>query len=80
MARNMASTTLDLFDFFLILHAGDIVHLCIAGTHIVVLNTFDAVNDLLERRSTTYSDRPRMVMLKEVSVYDLPRSMPRSNE
>lgn len=37
---------------------GKIVHLDVLGQHIVVLNSLDAVNDLFEKRSRIYSDRP----------------------
>ena len=45
---------------------GDIIHLEVLGTHIIVLNSIEATTDLLEKRSTIYSDRPRMPMVKEV--------------
>ncbi|KAI9439721.1 cytochrome P450 [Lactarius indigo] len=35
----------------------DIVHLELLGTHLVVLNSEKAANDLLEKRSSIYSDR-----------------------
>ncbi|KAL0573231.1 cytochrome p450 [Marasmius crinis-equi] len=37
---------------------GDIIHLEALGDHIVILNSFDAANELLERRSRIYSGRP----------------------
>lgn len=33
------------------------------GNGILVLNTLDAVNDLLEKRANNYSDRPEFVMV-----------------
>lgn len=44
----------------------DIVHIQVLGTHIVVLNTKEAADDLLDRRSSIYSDRPRMPMMNEL--------------
>ncbi|THH13120.1 hypothetical protein EW146_g7061 [Bondarzewia mesenterica] len=44
----------------------DIVHVQAFGTHIIVLNTKQAADDLLDRRSSIYSDRPRMPMLNEL--------------
>ncbi|KAI5822527.1 cytochrome P450 [Schizophyllum commune Tattone D] len=45
---------------------GDVVHLEIFGKHMIILNTFEAAQDLMERRSAIYSDRPRFVMLAEL--------------
>ena len=47
---------------------GDVVHLEIFGKHMIILNTFEAAQDLMEKRSAIYSDRPRFVMLAELSV------------
>ncbi|OCH84376.1 cytochrome P450 [Obba rivulosa] len=44
----------------------DVVCLNAVGTYIVVLNSPSAVADLLEKRSTIYSDRPWMIMLCEL--------------
>lgn len=35
----------------------DIIHLSAAGNDIVVLNSFKAVNDLFDKRSSIYSSR-----------------------
>ncbi|TFK33961.1 cytochrome P450 [Crucibulum laeve] len=48
----------------------DILHLDVAGTSIVVLNTFEAAWELLEKRSSLYSGRPRMPMLNELMGWD----------
>ena len=45
---------------------GDVIHLEALGKHFVVLNSAEAVNDLLEQRSAIYSDRPRMPMMVEL--------------
>ncbi|OCH96215.1 cytochrome P450 [Obba rivulosa] len=42
------------------------VSLSVLGNTIIVVNSMRIVMDLLERRSSTYSDRPRMVMLNEL--------------
>ncbi|KZP11349.1 hypothetical protein FIBSPDRAFT_1050806 [Athelia psychrophila] len=42
----------------------DIIYLNIFGTQIVVTNTLDSTLDLLEKRSSKYSGRPRMPMLE----------------
>ncbi|OCH91450.1 cytochrome P450 [Obba rivulosa] len=41
---------------------GDLLHLRIFGKSIIVLNSFSAVSDLFEKRSTNYSDRPQTEM------------------
>ncbi|KAJ6580667.1 cytochrome P450 [Mycena capillaripes] len=41
----------------------DIIYLNAIGTSIVVLSSMDAVKELLERRSSLYSDRPTLHML-----------------
>ena len=45
---------------------GDVVHLNMLGKHYIILDSFEAVEELLEKRSATYSDRPRMPMMKEL--------------
>ncbi|KAF9440474.1 cytochrome P450 [Macrolepiota fuliginosa MF-IS2] len=37
---------------------GDVIHLRVVNRSIIVLNTAEAANDLLEKRSWNYSDRP----------------------
>ncbi|KAJ5496506.1 Cytochrome P450 [Penicillium fimorum] len=41
---------------------GPVMHLSMAGQPLIVLSTHQAAHDLLSRRSSRYSDRPRMVM------------------
>lgn len=41
---------------------GDIIYLHAAGQPIVVLNPHKVAGDLLDRRSMTYSDRPRNIV------------------
>jgi len=48
----------------------DIIHLDVAGTSIVVLNTAEAATDLLEKRSSMYSGRPRLPMANELMGWD----------
>ncbi|KAF7331139.1 hypothetical protein MSAN_02443500 [Mycena sanguinolenta] len=48
----------------------DIIHLNAAGTSIVVLSSMEAVKELFEKRSTLYSDRPRLPMLGELMGWD----------
>ncbi|KAF8231005.1 cytochrome P450 [Tricholoma matsutake] len=48
----------------------EIIHLNIAGTSLVVLDTSEATTELLERRSSIYSDRARMLMAKELMGWD----------
>ncbi|KAF7318686.1 Cytochrome P450 [Mycena chlorophos] len=44
----------------------DIVYASVAGSSIVVLSSVQAATDLLEKRSTLYSDRPRFPMVNEL--------------
>ncbi|GJE99701.1 cytochrome P450 [Phanerochaete sordida] len=46
----------------------DLVHLNMAGTHLIVLNSLQACTDLLQKRSGFYSDRPTagITMLAEL--------------
>ncbi|KAF9526217.1 cytochrome P450 [Crepidotus variabilis] len=50
---------------------GNIVYLQILGTDMVVLNSLDAARDLLEKRGSIYSDRPRFVLLSEMMGWEL---------
>lgn len=45
---------------------GDIVHIRILGRSIVYVNTAEAAIDLFSKRSTIYSDRPRLPLLNEM--------------
>ncbi|KAF7346445.1 O-methylsterigmatocystin oxidoreductase [Mycena sanguinolenta] len=42
---------------------GDVVHIEMLGKHFLVLNSVKATSDLLEKRSTVYSDRPWMATI-----------------
>lgn len=46
----------------------DMVYFTVLGKSFLVLNSLQAVQDLLVKRSDKYSDRPRMPMICEVSV------------
>ncbi|KAJ6580704.1 cytochrome P450 [Mycena capillaripes] len=48
----------------------NIVHLNVAGTSIIVLSSAEAANDLPDRRSAIYSDRPRLPMANELMGWD----------
>ncbi|KAJ7654696.1 cytochrome P450 [Mycena polygramma] len=48
----------------------DIIHLNVAGTSIIVLNSVEVANDLLDKRSSIYSDRPRLPMANELCGWD----------
>ncbi|KAF8519800.1 cytochrome P450 [Hysterangium stoloniferum] len=50
---------------------GDIVHMEVLGKHIIIINSVDVANDLLERRSAIYSDRPYMPMIHDPDLMDL---------
>jgi hypothetical protein len=42
------------------------MYLNAAGQHTVVLNSLKSSYELLERRSSNYSDRPRYIMAHEI--------------
>lgn len=44
---------------------GDIVGLSIFGKPIIVLNSRHAIKELLVKRSAIYSDRPKLIMLRQ---------------
>lgn len=48
---------------------GDVVFARFFGTPVVILNSQEAVDDLLVKRSANYSDRPPFVALKDLCVY-----------
>ena len=52
----------------LIENTGDVVHIKIFGQPLVILNSLKAARDLLDKRSSIYSDRPRFVLLAELWV------------
>ena len=45
---------------------GEVLYLDVAGQPIVVLNSLKPAFELLERRSSNYSDRPRFIMAQEI--------------
>ncbi|KAF9489513.1 cytochrome P450 [Pleurotus eryngii] len=49
----------------------DVIHLEALGNHIVVLDSVEAANDLLERRSPIYSDRPHILVFDMVGMNDI---------
>ncbi|KAF9002967.1 PAH-inducible cytochrome P450 monooxygenase PC-PAH 3 [Cyathus striatus] len=46
-------------------YKSDLLYLKLPGTGILVLNSAKAANDLLNRRSSIYSDRPQSIMLND---------------
>ncbi|KIJ65802.1 hypothetical protein HYDPIDRAFT_109823 [Hydnomerulius pinastri MD-312] len=49
---------------------GDVMHLNMLGSRMVILNTASAARDLLEKRATIYSNRPHSVMGNELMGLD----------
>lgn len=47
-------------------YLGDVVYLSALGTHIIILNSYQAVQDLFHRRGAIYSGRPRSVFVGEM--------------
>ncbi|KAF7371180.1 Cytochrome P450 [Mycena sanguinolenta] len=52
-------------------YKSDIIHLNAAGTSIIVLSSVEAANDLLEKRSNKYSDRPPMPMVSDLMGWNI---------
>ncbi|KAH9927368.1 cytochrome P450 [Amylocystis lapponica] len=48
----------------------DLIHLNLCGTSLIVLNSFEAACDLLDKKSVIYSGRPYMTMLSELVGFD----------
>ncbi|KAF8157103.1 cytochrome P450 [Crassisporium funariophilum] len=44
----------------------DIIHVNAAGTSLIILSTVKAVNDLLDKRSAIYSNRPKFLLINQV--------------
>ncbi|GJJ06884.1 hypothetical protein Clacol_001080 [Clathrus columnatus] len=49
---------------------GDMVYLNVLGKHILFLNSSKIANELLEKRSLIYSDRPHFIMLGDLVGFD----------
>ena len=45
---------------------GDVMYTSVCGQGILILNSPEAVSDLLEKRSANYSDRPHLPMLVDL--------------
>ncbi|KAK0199540.1 cytochrome P450 [Desarmillaria ectypa] len=59
----------------------DIIHLDMIGTSIIVLNSSEATSDLLDKRSSIYSSRARLPMMRELMGWDfLVGFMPYGND
>ncbi|PPQ93761.1 hypothetical protein CVT25_008141 [Psilocybe cyanescens] len=50
--------------------ATDILHLDAGGTHVIVLDSYHAAEEMLEKKSTIYSGRPRLPMVNELMGWD----------
>ncbi|KAJ4485412.1 cytochrome P450 [Lentinula aciculospora] len=48
----------------------DILHLSVAGRDYIILNSLEAVIDLLDKRSGIYSSRPHLTMLQDLIGWD----------
>ena len=45
---------------------GPIVYLDVAGKPTIILNTYEAATDLMDKKGQIYSDRPRLIMVGEL--------------
>ncbi|KAJ4485415.1 cytochrome P450 [Lentinula aciculospora] len=48
----------------------DVLHLEVAGADYIVLNSYEAITDLLDKRSGIYSSRPHVTMLQDLIGWD----------
>ena len=63
--KTLYGTNIDTFAYaHLILHGspGDVVYLEMLGKPMLILNSMDAINDLLDKRGDIYSCRPTLTM------------------
>ncbi|KAF4610328.1 hypothetical protein D9613_010451 [Agrocybe pediades] len=49
---------------------GDLVFLSVLGKHLLFVNSFETANELFEKRSAIYSDRPQSTMSHELMGWD----------
>ncbi|KAI9441768.1 cytochrome P450 [Lactarius indigo] len=47
-------------------YGSDVVHVDVLGTHMVIINSAKAANELFDKRSSIYSDRPSLVALNTI--------------
>ena len=47
---------------------GTVIHIHAFGKPMIILNSYEAAKDLLDRRGAIYADRPRLVLLQELYV------------
>ncbi|KAH9067504.1 cytochrome P450 [Lactarius vividus] len=47
-------------------YGSDVVHVDVLGTHMVIVNSAKAANELFDKRSSIYSDRPSLVALNTI--------------
>ncbi|EJD42953.1 cytochrome P450 [Auricularia subglabra TFB-10046 SS5] len=59
---------------------GPVVHLRVLHKRIIILNSLEAVTELLDRRGSVYSDRPVMTMVCELMGWDWATSLMRYGE
>ncbi|KII84574.1 hypothetical protein PLICRDRAFT_179390 [Plicaturopsis crispa FD-325 SS-3] len=51
-------------------YGSDILHVDLAGTSVVIINSAEIANELLERRSSIYSSRPPFIMVTELMGFE----------
>ncbi|KAF8073626.1 cytochrome P450 [Lyophyllum atratum] len=61
----------DMFFYKLGQTYGDVVHLRVLGRSIIVLNSVEAAVELLDKRSTNYSDRPKFPIYEIMGLADI---------
>jgi hypothetical protein len=66
LQRNLWYAWLSSLSFISEPWTGDVVYLSALGRSIIVLNSQKAAADLLGRRASNYSDRPRFIVAAEI--------------
>ncbi|KAI0365462.1 cytochrome P450 [Pilatotrama ljubarskyi] len=51
-------------------YASDVLYFTVLGTPLLVINSFEAAHELLDKKGSLYSDRPRLVLAKELMHWD----------
>ena len=63
----------------ILIYLGDIIYLNILGQPIVILNSKEAIADLLDTRGVIYSDRPTLAVLSNWLAVHVPVFSSRTN-
>ncbi|KNZ77800.1 Cytochrome P450 1A1 [Termitomyces sp. J132] len=54
---------------------GDLIHINVLGVHLIIINSEDIANELIEKRSSNYNDRPEITVMT-MGMLDRMQSIP----